>query len=126
MEDYKSALDSHQHALQIRLKLLGEDHADTAESYYRIGVTQMWMEDYKSALDSHQHALQIRLKLLGEDHADTAKSYHEIGVTQNNMEDYKSALDSHQHALQIRLKCWEKIMRTLHKVITALDSRNMK
>jgi hypothetical protein len=38
MKDYKSALESHQHALQIRLKLFGEDHCDTALSYNNIGV----------------------------------------------------------------------------------------
>ena len=51
MKDYKSALESHQHALQIRLKLFGEDHSDTALSYNSIGVTQCEMKDYKSALD---------------------------------------------------------------------------
>ena len=65
MKDYRSALESHQHALQIRLKLLllGEDYADIAESYDDIGDTQCEMEDYMSALESHEHALQIRLKL---------------------------------------------------------------
>ena len=66
MEDYKSAIQSHQHAFQIRLKLFGENHADTARSYYSIGVTQNEMKDYKSAMDSKEKAVQIRLKLFGK------------------------------------------------------------
>ncbi len=31
MNDYKSAEQSHQHALQIRLKLFGEEHPDTVD-----------------------------------------------------------------------------------------------
>ncbi|CAB4031895.1 kinesin light chain-like [Paramuricea clavata] len=72
MNDYKSALESHQHALQIRLKLFGEDHSDTAANYDNIGDTQHEMKDYKSALESKQKALQIRLKLFEEGHSDTA------------------------------------------------------
>jgi hypothetical protein len=40
MEDYESAVESYQHALQIRLKLYGEDHLDTAKSYENIQLVQ--------------------------------------------------------------------------------------
>ncbi len=83
MKDYKSALESHQHALQIRLKLFGKDHSDTARGYHEIGVTQSNLKDYKSSIESYQHALHIRLKLFGEDHADTAQSYHSIMESHN-------------------------------------------
>jgi tetratricopeptide (TPR) repeat protein len=98
MKDYKSALQSHQHALQIRLKLFGEDHSDTAASYNNIGVVQYEMKDYMSALESKQKALQIRLKLCGEDHSDTAIIYDNIAVTQGAMKDYTS-----HHCSQINM-----------------------
>ena len=40
MHDYSAALQSHQRALTIRLKLFGEDHESTADSYRQLGVTQ--------------------------------------------------------------------------------------
>ena len=43
LKDYKAALQSHQDALQIRLKLFSEDHPDTAQSYNEIGATQYAM-----------------------------------------------------------------------------------
>ena len=65
MKDYKSALQSYQQALQIRFKLLGENHVNTAESYHEIGVTQHEIKDYKSALQSYQKqkAFQTTLNL---------------------------------------------------------------
>ena len=67
MKDYKPALKSHQQALSIRLKLHGDEHTDTAHSYYWIGVTQYEMKDYEPALKSHQQALSIRFKLHGDE-----------------------------------------------------------
>ena len=40
MKDYVSALQSQQQALNITLKLHGDEHPDTAQSYYSIGITQ--------------------------------------------------------------------------------------
>ena len=62
MKDYKAALQSEQHALAIRIKLFGEEHESTADSYFNLGVTQPKMKDYKAALQSHQRALAIRIK----------------------------------------------------------------
>ena len=75
IHDYSVALQSHQHALAIRIKLFGEDHESTADSYEALGVTQNNMHDYSAALQSHQRALGIRLKLFGEEHGNTAESY---------------------------------------------------
>ena len=72
MNDYDSALKSHQQALNIRLQLHGDKHTDTANSYYSIGLTQYNMRDYDSALKSHQQSLNIRLKLHGDEHPNTA------------------------------------------------------
>ena len=40
MHDYSAALQSHQRALAIRLKLFGEEHAKTADSYRQVKITQ--------------------------------------------------------------------------------------
>ena len=83
MHDYSAALQSHQRALAIRIKLFGEKHESTAESYSELGLTQYNMHDYSAALQSHQRALAIRLKLFGEEHAKTADSYRQVKITQD-------------------------------------------
>ena len=102
--DFSSALQSAQRALDIRLKLFGEEHASTADSYHSLGDTQHAQGDFSSALQSAQRALDIRLKLFGEEHASTADSYHSLGDTQHAQGDFSSALQSAQRALDIRLK----------------------
>ena len=82
MGDFISALQSHQRALAIRIKLFGEEHQSTANSYFGVGVTQHSIGDFTSALQSHQRALAIRIKLFGEEHESTANSHRDIGVTQ--------------------------------------------
>ena len=67
-----SALQSNQHALDIRVKLLGEEHPDTAESYFNLGVTQHALGNFSSALQSKLRALDIGIKLFGEEHPVTA------------------------------------------------------
>ena len=50
MHDYKAAFHSHKRALAIRIKLFGEEHESTADSYRELGVTQHQIHDYKTAL----------------------------------------------------------------------------
>ena len=71
MHEYKAALQSHQLALAIRIKLFGEQHESTTDSYRRLSVTQYEMYDYIAALQSDQLALGIRIKLFGEEHDKT-------------------------------------------------------
>ena len=68
MQAYSAALQSEEHALAIRIKLFGEEHGSTADSYIQLGVTQYNIQDYSAALQSHQRALAICIKLFGEEH----------------------------------------------------------
>ena len=67
MGDFKAALQSEQRALEIRIKLFGEEHQSTADCYYELGKTQHKMGDFKLALQLEQRALEIRIKLFGEE-----------------------------------------------------------
>ena len=102
--DYTEALLSFTRALNIRIKLFGEEHRQTAESYYLVGVTQHSLENYTAALESKKRALHIRMKLFGEEHSETADSYHSVGVTQHSLSDYAAAFESKKHTLDIRIK----------------------
>ena len=87
-------VQSHQRALDIRVKLFREEHRDTAKSYFYLGVTQHALGNFSLALQSHQRALDLRVKLFGEEHPDTAKSYF-YRSTQHALGDFSSALQSH-------------------------------
>ena len=93
-----AALDSKQHALNIRLKLFGEEHANTADSYHNLGTTQHSLGNFNAALDSKQHALDICLKLFGRDHACTAVSFLSLLTTRFSLT--IAALDSLRHTFR--------------------------
>ena len=103
---FNSAIQSHQRALllAIRIKLSGEEHESTADSYYSLGITQLKKDDLKPALKSLQSALTIRVKLFGEKHKATAESYYSIGLTQQKMGSLRPALQSFRRVLAINIK----------------------
>ena len=102
--------DQKLHAARIKnyqeavIKLFGNEHVRTADSYRTLGVAQANMHDYTSALRSLQRALAIRIELVGGEHESTADSYRDLGVLQHKMKDYKAALQSKHRALEIRIK----------------------
>ena len=104
MQNYSEALQSYHHALDIALRLSGEEHSSTAESCHALGVIQHSLGDFTSALQSTQRSLDIRVKLFGKEHSSTAESYHSLGVTQRELGNFTSALQSFQRALDIRVK----------------------
>ena len=104
MQNYPGAIQSFQLALDIAIGLFGEEHPDTAQSYFSLGETQHASGDFSSAVTSFQRALKIKTKLFGKEHPDTAQSYFSLGVTQHASGDFLSALQSKQCALAIRVK----------------------
>ena len=104
MKNYSQAALSAQRALNVSLKLFGEEHSSTADSYYSLAALQHVQGDFSTALQSAQRALDIRLKLFGEEHSSTADCYHLLGITQHDQGDISSALQSAQRALDFRLK----------------------
>ena len=104
MENYSGAIQSFQSAIDVAIRLFGEEHPDTAQSYFILGEIQHASGDYLSALQSKQRALDMRVKHFGEEHPDTAQSYLSLGVTQHASGDFLSALQSGKRALDIRAK----------------------
>ena len=102
--DNLEAVESNKRALDIRLKVFGEEHSVTAASYDGLAVIQHSLGDCVSALESQHRALDIRLKVFGEEHSETARSYHSLGKIQHSLGDFVSALESKKRALEIRLK----------------------
>ena len=103
MQDYFEAQKFEQLALEIRVRLFGDEHQSTADSYQTLGRTQHALGDFSSALKSTERALNIRLKRFGKENSSTADSYHSLGLTQRAQGNFSSALHATQSALDIRL-----------------------
>ncbi len=96
------SISYHKQALDIHLKLFGEQHQDTATSYNNIGITLGQMGKHEEALKYHEKALAIQLQVLGEQHPNTASSYNNIGNIYYYIGKQDEALKYQEKALAIR------------------------
>jgi len=102
--EYVEALECHEKALAIRLKVCGEEHPTIALSYKNIGNVYLNKGEYEKALEYLQKSLAIRLKVYGEEHPTIADSYNNIGVVYLHTGEYEKALEYLQKALTIWLQ----------------------
>jgi tetratricopeptide (TPR) repeat protein len=98
---YVSALPLYKEALEIRRRVLGNDHPDTATSINNIGGLYESMGDYVSSLSLFGEALEISRRVLGNDHPDTAGSINNMGFLYRAMGDNSKALPLYEEALKI-------------------------
>ena len=99
---YQKSLDYGNQALDIRLSLFGESHADVASSYADVGSSYRDAGYFKKALEYQRTALDIYLDLFGEKSRDVATSYDNIGITYCELAMYPEALEYEKKALEIR------------------------
>ena len=100
---YDSAIEKLEKALEIMLKILGEEHPDVATIYRNLGKAYYSMGDYDKAIDHYKKALKTQLKVLGEEHPDTAATYHDLGSAYYSKGDIYTALEYYGKALKIWL-----------------------
>jgi len=85
MDVYNQALTFYRKSLEIREKVLGLQHPDTACSYYKIGFVYENMGNYHQALAYYNKALEIREKLFGKEHPNTKTVLRNIELLQKNV-----------------------------------------
>ncbi len=118
--EYEKARPYFQRALEIREKVLGPDHPNTADSLNNMGLLLQAMGDLAGARPYYQRALDIDEKVLGPDHPNTASSLNNMGALLRAMGDLAGARPYYQRALDIR----EKVLGPDHPD-TALSLNNM-
>jgi|GEM_PF-672706 len=106
----RDALTAGEHALDLRVGVLGERHPDTATSYNNVGATYGALGDHKKALEFAEKALEIQRDVRGERHPVTAGSYNNVGTTYGALGDHKKALEFAEKALEI----WRVVLGEIH------------
>ena len=99
---YDFSLSLSEILLEIRGRVLGQNHPDIATSYNNIGVIYSDKGDYDKALEYHLKAMEIRESVLGANHPDTAMSYNNIGNVYFYKGDYDKALEYYLKAVKIK------------------------
>ena len=94
----------HKYALTTRLKILGPDHTQVANSYLHLGNIHQSLGDLKHAKEYEYLALEIYLKEFGPDHIYTARVYSGLGTIHRDLGDLELAKEYQERALAIQLK----------------------
>ncbi len=89
-------------ALEIRRRLLTDDHPDTAESYNNLGGHFFGQGKNAEAQPLLEKALEIRRRLLTDDHPATAEVYNNLGACLLGLGKRAQAQPLLEKALEIR------------------------
>ena len=99
--DYGYAMRLYMNIMEIREKLLGKEHPDTATTYNNIAGVYYSQGEYTEALEWYQKALAISEKMLGKEHPNTATTYNNIALIYSSQGDNNKAQEWYQKALAI-------------------------
>jgi tetratricopeptide (TPR) repeat protein len=99
---YAQAEPLFEKALEVRRRLLTDNHVFTALSYAWLGWSVNAQGKYAQARPLLEKALEIRRRLLTDDHPDTAKSYNNVAINLSSFGKYAQAQALFEKALEIR------------------------
>jgi len=98
---YEKAIGLFQEALEIRRRVLGSDHPNTATCINNLAAFHSQMGQYEAALPLYQEALEIRRRVSGSDHPSTAASINNLASLHQSLGQYEAAMPLFQEALEI-------------------------
>ena len=118
--DYEKALEYNGKALDVRERVLGSGHPDTAATYNNMAVVYQEQGDYEKALKYYGKALDVKERTLGSDHPSTATTYNNMAGVYQDQGDYDKALEYYEKALEVK----ERVLGSDHPS-TATTYNNM-
>ena len=108
--EYEKAQELYSQVLEIRKRVLGEEHSATATSYNNLAGVYDSQGKYKKAKGLYEKALRIRERVLGEEHPDTAASYNNLAYVHARQGEYGKAGGLYGKALGI----YERVLGEEH------------
>jgi tetratricopeptide (TPR) repeat protein/predicted Ser/Thr protein kinase len=117
--DFDESERWHMRALELRTRMLTEDHPETGHSFGNLGNLALRRNDLDAALRWHQRALAVRSAGLGPSHPDVGRSHANIGRVQLARGQLDEALEHFRRSLEI----FDTIFGRRHRVSArVLDS----
>ena len=98
---YNEARSFFQDDLDVRRRVLGDEHPDTLSSINNLASTLRALGEAQAARDLHQEALDVSRRVLGDEHPDTLVSINNLASTLRALGEAQAARDLHQEALDV-------------------------
>ncbi len=99
---YDQAKPPLRRALDMRRRLLGDEHVDVAASLNNVAIVLHAKGEFAAAEPLYREALVQRRKLLGHEHTDVATSLNNLAALLYAMGDYAAAEPMYRQALGLR------------------------
>jgi len=112
---FAQAQPLYEKALEIRRRLLTDDHPDTAVSYNSVAFNLNTQGKFAQAKPLCEKALEINRRLLTDDHPDTAITYNNVAFNLSAQGKYAQAQPLYEKALEI----WRRLLTDDHPDIAA-------
>ncbi|HLP89825.1 MAG TPA: CHAT domain-containing protein [Nostocaceae cyanobacterium] len=99
---YSEAIPLAEYVLEMRKRLLGDNHPDVATSLNNLAALYDSQGRYTEAEPLYIQALEIRKRLLGDNHPNVAQSLNDLVFLYTKQGRYKEAEPLHIQALEMR------------------------
>jgi len=99
---YSEAQGQLERALDLRHRVLGDEHRDTLTSMHKLGLLEWYQGKYADAEPLLTKVLEVRRHALGEDHPDTASVMNDLALVDWYRGKYALAEPLFTKALEIR------------------------
>ncbi len=100
--DYAGARSIQERVLDVRTRVLGEEHPDTLTSMGNLARTLGAQGDYSGARRIQERVLEMRTRVWGEEHPDSLRSMNNLASTLAEQGDHAAARRIEERVLEIR------------------------
>lgn len=104
VRNYDKAIECFEKSLSISIKINGDQHSLTSESFNNLGLMWATKREYDKALKYYEKSLVIRLKVFGDQHSSTGESYNNLGTVWKFKGEYDKSIAYFEKSLTIKLK----------------------
>ena len=112
---YSEAEPLYQQALEMRKRLLGDEHPDVASSLNNLANLYDSQGRYTEAEPLYQQALEMRKRLLGDEHPSVASSLNNLAALYRSQGRYTEAETLYQQALEL----WKRLLGDEHPSVAS-------
>jgi serine/threonine-protein kinase len=111
---YQEAREKLTQALELRQKLLGPEHPESATTLQLLGHVNWWLGNYEQALVESERALAVKTKALGPEHPETIAALNTTAAVLRDVGQYEEARKRLERVLALR----EKILGPDHPFVS--------
>jgi non-specific serine/threonine protein kinase/serine/threonine-protein kinase len=99
---FKEAEPVYLEALEIRQRLLGEEHVEVADTLRELAILYRERKDFARAEPYFERSLAIRERALGPDHPDVARSLNSLAILYIQQEKFDKAESLLKQSLEVK------------------------